>query len=152
MDTGTEMLDGDALDVREIVSDTAASDGFELFDATELEQVWPRDPITINAIQQTSAVRFSNFSCTGGVETAFTIPIQAYAWSTRLHSYNAAGGLIAKSGIITWNRSFYPGSIIRARFSGPFIRGTGQIRGFYWYGEPSTGNGTIYWNLKNVSC
>ena len=146
------MLDDGALDVHGITSDDAASDGFELIDATELDQVWPRNPVTISSIQQTSAVRFSNFSCAGGVETAFTIPIQAYLWSARLHSYNAAGALIAKSGIITWNRSFYPGSIIRARFSGPFIRGTRQVCGFYWYGEPGAGNGTIYWNLKNVSC
>jgi hypothetical protein len=89
-------------------------------------------------------------SCSGGASAKFTIPINAYSWHARLGYFRPAGNRFAWSQIVDWNRSFYPGSVIQARWNGTLPRPLGEIRAYFWYGD--TGDGPSYWSAKSVKC
>jgi hypothetical protein len=84
-----------------------------------------------------------DISCSIGVSTRFRLPVTAPFWHARVHFYRPNTTLLVKSSVIDFPRSYYAGSVVRAKWSGALPRGMGSVRAFWWYGE-TTAEGPIY--------
>jgi hypothetical protein len=99
----------------------------------------------------TGAVHIFNVGCSTGATTSFSVPINAFYWSTRLGYYRSDGSRIGLSPIVYWARSFYPPSVLTARFNGHIPSGTRDLRAFWWYGPPGEAS-PPWWNHVSVNC
>jgi len=101
---------------------------------------------------QTGSIRFYEVGCASGATTTFSLPTTAFYWNARLGFFRADTGRIGLSGIAAFPRSYYAGSVLKARFSGRLPSGMAELRAFWWYGAPGDAPGGNYWNRVAARC
>src|SRR3954468_11897178 len=140
LDRGFEI---DALGVIGIVEvvEAPGDDAFEGLDVTSPSEITDG---SFQSLGQSSAVHVYDVGCGTGAGTSITMPVNAFGWHCRLGYFRADGGRIGLSVIVDFMRSYYPPSVVRARFNGRLPSGTRDLRAFWWYGEGDE-RGPVYW-------